>query len=514
MKIFESVLASVFFALTSLSYAIDEPVTLSSGQVAGIELESGAQAFLGIPFAAPPVGDLRWRAPQPPTSWQGVRQATDQPPACMQRGTRFMSEDCLYLNVWTKAESAEANLPVMVWIHGGGWMSGANSIPIYNGEQFALNGVVLVSVNYRMGAFGWMAHPALSAESSEGVSGNYGILDHIAALEWVRDNVAGFGGDPSNVTIFGESAGGGSVYSLLATPLAKGLFHKAISQSTWITSYNVTNLRSHNGMTTSAEARGEEAINTTLTELGVTDTEPLENMRDLTAEQIVEMGLGLYGVSLIVDGHVFPKSPAEIFAEGSHNAVPLIAGINDGEGLFFIRPNRTFETVEQQHAARVEEFGEYSGGLLDMYVADSNEDIYRIEVDYNTDSWFARPTREILNAVARSEEDSYMYLFTRNLSDPEERSPHAMELMYVFNTLPSGASSEDWEIAKLMNNYWVEFSKSGTPNRSELPQWPVYDIERETHQILDVEVRQGVQFRTQELNELDRYFDERYKSVR
>ena len=166
MKRFESVLASVFFALTSLSYAIDEPVTLSSGRVAGIELESGAQAFLGIPFAAPPVGDLRWRAPQPPTPWQGVRQATDQPPACMQRGTRFMSEDCLYLNVWTKAESAEANLPVMVWIHGGGWMSGANSIPIYNGEQFALNGVILVSVNYRMGAFGWMAHPALSAESS------------------------------------------------------------------------------------------------------------------------------------------------------------------------------------------------------------------------------------------------------------------------------------------------------------------------------------------------------------
>ena len=149
-----------------------------------------------------------------------------------------------------------------------------------------------------------------------------------------------------------------------------------------------------------------------------------------------------------------------------------------------------------------------------MYVADSNEDIYRIEVDYNTDSWFARPTREILNAMARTKEDSYMYLFTRNLSDPEERSPHAMELMYVFNTLPSGASNEDLEIAKLMNNYWVEFAKSGTPNRFELPQWPVYDIERETHQILDVEVGQGVQFRTQELNELDRYFDERYKSVR
>ena len=214
-----------------------------------------------------------------------------------------MSEDCLYLNVWTKAESAEANLPVMVWIHGGGWASGANSIPIYDGEQFALNEVVLVSVNYRMNAFGWMAHPALSSESPEGGSGNYGILDHIAALEWVRNNVAGFGGDPNNVTIFGESAGGGSVYSLLATPLAKGLFHKAISQSTWITSYNVTNLSSHNGMTASAESRGEEAISSKLDELGVSGVDQLENMRNLTAAQLMEMNLG---VSLIVDGCIFP----------------------------------------------------------------------------------------------------------------------------------------------------------------------------------------------------------------
>ena len=514
MKIFKGLLTSVFFALTSLTFAIEEPITLTSGQVAGTALESGVQAFLGIPFAAPPVGDLRWRAPQPPTPWQGVRQVSNQPPACMQRGNRYMSEDCLYLNVWTKAESPEANLPVMVWIHGGGWTSGANSIPIYNGEQFALNEVVLISVNYRMNAFGWMAHPALSAESPEGVSGNYGILDHIAALEWVRDNVAGFGGDPNNVTIFGESAGGGSVYSLLATPLAKGLFHKAISQSTWITSYNVTNLSSHNGMTASAEARGEEAINTKLDELGVSGTDQLENMRDLTAAQLMEMNLGIFGVSLIVDGHIFPKSPAEIFAEGSHNAVPLIAGVNDGEGLFFIRPGSTFETVEEQRAARVEEFGEHAGNLLDMYVADSDEDVFNIEVDYNTDSWFARPTREILNAMARTNEDSYMYLFTRNLGNPEERSPHAMELMYVFNTLPSGTSDEDWEIAKLMNDYWVEFAKSGTPNNNELPQWPVYDIEQETHQIIGVEVKQGAQFRTQELNELDRYFDDRYNSAR
>ena len=204
-------------------HAADDPVQLTYGQVSGVEVEDGVTVYRGIPFAAPPVGDLRWKPPQPPIPWRGVRAADTFGPACMQGRSQLMSEDCLYLNVWTGAESADAGLPVMVWIHGGGWSSGASSVGIYNGAGFAEKGVVLVSVNYRMNEFGFMAHPVLSAESERGVSGNYGILDHVVALEWVRDNIRGFGGDPGNVTIFGESAGGASIYSLMATPRAKGL---------------------------------------------------------------------------------------------------------------------------------------------------------------------------------------------------------------------------------------------------------------------------------------------------
>ena len=227
-------IAVVSLAFPAAVFAVDESaqltqVELTYGQVSGVELDNEVAVFRGIPFAAPPVGDLRWKAPQPPIPWQGVRVADTFGPTCMQRGRALMSEDCLYLNVWTRADSNDDNLPVMVWIHGGGWTSGASSNGTYDGSAFAEKGVVLVSGNYRMSAFGFMAHPALSAESDRGVSGNYGILDHVAALEWVRDNIGGFGGDPDNVTIFGESAGGASIYALLATPLAEGLFQRAIS---------------------------------------------------------------------------------------------------------------------------------------------------------------------------------------------------------------------------------------------------------------------------------------------
>lgn len=503
-------LTAITLLLGSQVAAVDEPIQLTHGQVSGVTEADGVQAFLGIPFAAPPIGDLRWKAPEPPTPWQGVRVADRHGPVCMQRGRSYMSEDCLYLNLWTKAASADEKLPVMVWIHGGGWTFGSNSTPVYNGEAFASNGVVLVSVNYRMNGFGWMAHPALSAESEQGASGNYGILDHIAALEWVRDNVAAFGGDPDNVTIFGESAGGGSVYGLMATPLAKGLFHKAISESTWIHADNVTNLNSPNGITDSAESRGQEAIAVKLAELGMSDGDILANMRELTAVQIMELDIR---VSLIVDGWAFPKSPAKIFAEGSHNSVPLMAGINDGEGLLFVRPNQVFSTVAEQRQARADEFGDFAGSLLDYYVAESGDDIYTVEVDYSTDSLFARPTREIIQSVARTAEDSYMYVFTRNLRDPAQRSPHAMELGYVFNNLADDVSFTDREIAQLMNDYWTQFAKTGTPNGEGLPVWPAYDLETQVHQIIGAEVGQGSMLRKGQLDELDRYFNERYASA-
>lgn len=518
---FVNSLSLLFLFWISTAAAIEEPIQLTSGQVSGVELSSGVHVFRGIPFAAPPVGDLRWKPSQAPIPWSGVFHADSYGPVCMQqRTTALMSEDCLYLNVWTKAESSTEKRPVMVWIHGGGWSSGASvnagssSTAVtgtYDGEAFADNGVVLVSVNYRMNAFGFMAHPALSAESDQGVSGNYGILDHIAALKWVRDNISGFGGDPDNVTIFGESAGGASVYSLLATPMAKGLFHKAISQSTWITPDNVTHLTRHNGLTGSAESRGQQAISAKLTELGQsTDGDLVAKMRAMSAQDVLNMQ---FQVSLIEDGWLYPKSAAEIFAEGSHNTVPLLAGTNDGEGLLFVRGERAINTVAEQKRAREAEFGEFAGNLLDYYVAKSDADALTVEIDYNTDSWFARPTRSIVQAMAKTSAGSYMYVFTRNLQDPSQRSPHAMELRYVFNELPDNASEVDQDIAQLMNDYWTQFAATGNPNRPGLPPWPSYNLETQQHQFIGVDVNQGSFFMKEQLDELDRYINDRYASA-
>lgn len=513
---------TVFFAFAgSGANAVEEPVELTSGLVTGVELDSGVRVFRGIPFAAPPVGDLRWQAPRPPIPWKGVLEADSFAPVCMQQRTAaLMSEDCLYLNIWTDAETADDSRPVMVWIHGGGWSSGAGAnvgsfstgiTGTYDGEAFAENGVVLVSVNYRLGAFGFMAHPALSAESDRGVSGNYGILDHISALEWVRDNIAGFGGDPDNVTIFGESAGGASVYALLATPLANGLFHKAIGQSVWITTGNMTHLKRNNGLSDSAESRGQQAIAAKLEELDIAgDDDLLAAMRSLAADDVLNLA---HQVSLVEDGWIFPQSPARIFAEGSHNIVPLLAGSNDGEGLLFVRREQAFTTVSEQRAARETEFGEFAGKLLDYYVADSDEDVYTVEVDYNSDSWFARPTREVVEAMAKTGADSFMYVFTRNLQNPAERSPHAMELRYVFDELPENAAETDRDIARLMNDYWTRFAATGNPNGPDLPAWPRYEIESRQHQFIGAEVGQGSLYRKDQLDELDRYLIDRYNSV-
>jgi para-nitrobenzyl esterase len=514
-------MAVLSIALPAAVFAVDAPVDaavqltqveLTYGQVSGVELDNDVAVFRGIPFAAPPVGDLRWTAPQPPIPWQGVRAADTFGATCMQRGRSLMSEDCLYLNVWTEADSDEDNLPVMVWIHGGGWTGGASSNGIYDGSAFAEKGVVLVSVNYRMSAFGFMAHPALSAESDRGVSGNYGILDHVAALEWVRDNITGFGGDPDNVTIFGESAGGASIYALLATPLAEGLFQRAISESTWITPTNVTHLKNSVGFVDGAEEQGQRAIAAKFSELGTSVRGNVaDEMRALSAADVMSMR---FTVSLVEDGYVIPKAPGELFSEGSQNVVPLLAGINSGEGLFFVRPNSTFSTVAEQREARLEEWGTLGRGLADHYLADSDEDVFTSEVDYNTDLWFARPNREILDAMANTSANSFMYVFTRNLRDPSERAPHAMELRYVFNTLPESASQVDKDIADLISDYWVQFATTGNPNREGLPYWPAYDIETRQYQTIGVDVGQGANFRGQELDALDRYFEATYQGAR
>jgi len=495
-------LALAFLVIASVAGAVEEPVAVTGGLITGKTLDHGVQAYLGIPYAAPPVGDLRWKPPQPPVPWQGVRASDRHGASCLQRRADiYMSEDCLYVNVWTSAESDE-RLPVMVWIHGGGWTIHSNSHPIYDGEAFADNGVVLVSINYRLGAFGWMAHPALSAESERGVSGNYGILDSLAALQWVQDNIEQFGGDKNNVTIFGESAGGGSIYALLSTPMAKGLFHKAISQSTWITTTNVTNLKTANGFARSAEDQGREAIAGKFQELGIDDPVNVESMRALPAVDVLNLE---HGVSLVVDGWLYPQAPMQIFEQGSHNVVPLLAGFNDGEGLLYTRPDNVPKSIDEQRQALQAQFGSDQPELVNLYSAASDGEIFDSEVDRRTDTSFARATRELVHAMARSGTDTYMYVFTRNLRDPNQRAPHFMEVQYVFNNLDSSVSRTDREIAQLMNDYWVQFATTGSPNGEGLPAWPAYDLETRTQQIIGVEVKQGSLSRTRHLDALDRY---------
>ena len=509
-KTLASIITLVFLG-SSLAVAIEEPVQITSGEITGTLLDSGVQAFLGIPYAAAPVGDLRWKPPQPAIPWKGVKVMDRHGPGCIQPGELYMSEDCLFLNIWTKADGNE-KLPVMVWIHGGGWAFGSNSVGTYDGSAFANNGVVLVSVNYRMNSFGFMAHPALSAESENGVSGNYAILDHIAALEWVQDNIEEFGGDKNNVTIFGESAGGASIYSLLATPMAKSLFHKAVSESTWINADNVTDLKNANGFSESAEVLGERAIATALDMAQVTGPDTLSKMRSLSAQEVLDLE---HGVTLIVDGWLYDKAPIEIFEEGSHNNVPIITGYNDGEGLMFVRPDRAPATLSDQRSLRVQQLGNLGVDLVDFYVAEDEGQLFDTEVDYSSDSVFIRASRELALASALAgQQDTYLYVFARNSRDPSQRAAHFMEVPYVFGTLPERAPGEDKELSQLMNDYWVQFAKTGTPNGQGLPVWPRYDLEKQMHQVLDVPISQGATDRKAQLDEMDRYMRARYEAAK
>jgi para-nitrobenzyl esterase len=475
------------------------PVKTDAGPVTGV-IADGVASYKGIPFAAPPVGDLRWKAPQPPKPWTTVLAADHYAADCMQKpfggdaaplGTP-PAEDCLYLNVWTPAAKNSAPLPVMVWIYGGGFVNGGSSPAVYDGSAFARRGVVFVSMNYRLGRFGFFAHPALTAEAkaqSPGAPlGNYGFLDQLAALQWVRRNAAAFGGDPRNVTIFGESAGGGSVNALMISPLARGLFHKAIVESGGGRSRGPISMRpisqpGANGAP-SAEALGIAFAK----KAGITaeGAEALKALRALSPAAIVdEMNLvapqpDTYAGPMI-DGVFLTEEAEPAFRAGRQAKVPYMIGANDREFGFFTPPA---DRVDAMFAP----FGADKDKALKAYDPDGTN---RSEagVQLMSDQAMGEPAR-FLARLAAPVQPTYAYRFSyvaTSLRAKEKGALHATEIPFVFSTVKAkyeaAATAEDIAMGEAMNAYWVDFARTGNPNGAGRPAWPVYSAG--TDQIMD-----------------------------
>jgi para-nitrobenzyl esterase len=447
-------------------------VRIHSGTVSGkATADSAVKIFMGIPFAAPPVGELRWKAPQPVASWKGVRECTAPPASAMQGkpapffcwSKEFLipdepiSEDCLYLNVWTPAQTGRDKLPVIVWIHGGGFNSGSGTVPLYDGEAMARKGVVFVTVNYRLGIFGFLAHPELSAEAENGVSGNYGILDQIAALQWVRENIAAFGGDSARVTIAGQSAGAMSVNMLCVSPLAKGLFQRAIAQSGGMFGKNFAI-----SDVTTAEAAGKQLTGN----LGAS----IADLRKLPADSLLNVR-GMFSVA--VDNIVIPPI-SETFAQGRQNDVPLISGWNADDGVSFAPP-----APAEAFTRRIEmQYGEKAAQFLEMFPANTGEEAAQsqklmssLSFGWNNYAWVKLQTET-------GKSQAYLYYFKRvPPGEPDYGAFHSAEFGYALHTLNRWErpfTDTDYRLEEIVSSYWVNFAKTGNPNGEGLPAWPAF----------------------------------------
>lgn len=471
------IIAAVLCALASTASAqpaASRAVTTDLGQVSGATADR-IEIFKGIPYAAPPVGKLRWRAPQPAAKWKGVRASDKFGPACMQPiaapgapgpKREEMSEDCLYLNVYRPAGApAQAGkpLPVMVWIHGGGLTGGAAHNPLYDGTHFAQGGVVLVSINYRLGYFGFFAHPALSkANADDGLLGNYGLLDQIAALQWVKRNIAAFGGDPNNVTIFGESAGGLSVDGLMVSPLARGLFHKAISQSGYGRGQFVRLTEPSSNSPRSGEQEGLDAARAA----GAAGTD-LAAIRAIPAEKVLEAGKDLRTVYFILDGKTFTEDMWTTFRAGREAPVPLLIGSNSQEG-----PEADYD--RPQFRALVSKAAE-----TDLIKAYGGEGLYRLEV--GSDVTFTQQARALARLHQKNGFPTYLYVFSAvSMADAlkGQGARHATELRPLFVTIqpgtPLASDPAPREVGLTMNAMWRTFAATGSPSVPQAP-WPNYD---------------------------------------
>jgi para-nitrobenzyl esterase len=490
------------FLIKTLALAADSAplAAVNSGQLRGALLgapsDKGGAAFKGIPYAQPPVGDLRWREPQPVRSWTGVRDAASFGAPCAQNsGNRPMAnsqEDCLFLNVWNSEWPAKAKKPVMVWFHGGGNYGGTASSAASDGESLARHGVVLVTVNYRLNIFGFFAHPELTKESPHHASGNYGLMDQVAALKWVHDNIAKFGGDPANVTIFGQSAGAVDVNVLMTSPLARGLFQRVIAESGTVTrnpdeaTLGLTALGalmkvksgpvSYSDAPTLAEAErtGEQ----------LTGGKNLKDLRALPAEELLKFVAGPRlsigpANGVVADGWVFPKPPAQVFASGQEQKVPLLVGNNSRERT---PPGTPADLAKAMEGAMEAMYGPLAPRAFSLYgingsSAPEPDPLYGGQAaQWVVDTMYRCPVVAELAWHAAAGNPAYEYQFDRAAPGREAAgATHGAEVSYVFGRLGANYAQADRNLSSAMEQYWTNFAKAGDPNGGGLAQWPKFD---------------------------------------
>jgi len=487
--------AAVYSCSTSKKNELSGNIAVEGGIISGSYDETtGIAAFKGIPFAAPPIGDLRWKAPQAVVPWEGVKQCTtfsaspiQNTPMPFSMWTQEfitpkepLSEDCLYLNIWTGAKSAEEKRPVFVYIYGGGFSSGSGAVPIYDGEEMAKKGLVFLTFNYRVGTFGFLAHPELTAESPNHTSGNYGLMDQVAALKWVRQNIQNFGGDPGNVTIAGQSAGAFSVNYMVASPLTKGMIHRAIAESGGAI-LNINQLARGNNLQ-QAEAAGlkfaESLSASSITEL-----------RSKSAEEILSArGPG----SPIVDGYVVPVSVGEIFARGKQNDVPVILGWNEDEGFGGspVPAGQFKERVQQM-------FGEKADEFLKQFPVKNDNDAFAIQNELGALQIFGIQMYKWMQFQNKTGDSKvFMYRFERDVPYADGMQDHGAfhtgEVPYAYDNLkmsPRPWTEADYKLADTMSDYWVNFAAKGDPNAEGLPKWEACSPDNLKAMIFDVEVK-------------------------
>ncbi len=485
MKAIAAALIAVLASATSLAQS-DPTVTVTGGQVRGTRLDAAGAVFKGIPYAQPPVGDLRWQEPMPVKAWPGVRSATEFGAMCAQKpsvivpnAAEVSSEDCLFLNVWAPEWPSRSRKPVMVWIPGGGNFAGGSSEVAFDGERLARRGVVVVTLNYRLGPFGFFSHPALTRQSRNRASGNQGILDQIAALRWVRDTIAQFGGDPANVTVFGESAGSLNVSVLMTSPLSRGLFRRVIGQSGAVVLVGDPLTLSQ------AEKRGEA----TAARWKVPDTASLAELRAVSTRQILEaepdflmssqgVQTSFPNLGITVDGYVFARKPAEVFATGQQHRVPLLLGNNARESVPGSRlPGDLKKAIADAYgplAARAE-----------LLYVDADPVYGTAAAQWATDTSFRCSAVLQLSWHTAAGNPAFEYEFARVAAGRESLgATHAAELSHVFGTLdlgvfgvgpPAKATDVDVLVSDVMQRYWTNFAKTGDPNDGKLPEWRRFD---------------------------------------